>query len=77
MERSLTGRLKRSLPDFGLYVVTGLVSFTIVRVALSEYGLVGWWATLVSLGVMLVVLEVLTRVGWLANPLSEEGGERE
>lgn len=67
--------LKQELPGFGLYVVVGLVVFTAVRVAVSAYGLAGWQMTLVALGVMFVVLEALTALGWLTKPFSETVAE--
>lgn len=76
MDERKTGRSRPSLPDLALYVLTGLVAFTVVRLALAEYGVTGWPATVASLAAMLVALEGLTSAGWLERPFDAEEGER-
>lgn len=66
-QRTLT-RLKQTLPHFVLYAFTGLVAYAILRLLLLEFGFSAWQATVIALIGMMIVLEGLTRAGWLKLP---------
>lgn len=68
MKQQTRTRLKRSLPHFALYAFTGLVAYAILRVLFLEFGLSAWQATVIALVGMMVLLEGLTRLGWLKLP---------
>lgn len=70
MDKTAVETVKREFPGFVLYVGTGLVVFTIVRLVLPTYGFTGWRVTIIALAMMFIVLETLTQIGWLTKPFS-------
>lgn len=70
MNNSVTDTLRGQFPELLLFVATGLVVFTLVRLTLGTYGIDGWRITIISLASMFIILETLVQVGWLNNPLS-------
>lgn len=74
MTESRNEWLKRVGARTGLYVATGIVIFTVIRLAFLEFDVAGWNVSLVALGCTLLVLEVMTRIGWLSKPIGREEG---
>lgn len=68
MKQSTFPRFKKALPHFGLYIFTGLVAYAVIRLLLLDLGRPSWQATVFALIGMMILLEGLTRIGWLKLP---------